>query len=187
MFTRSIAAAGLLAAAGFAHATTVDTGFDSWQVFDVADVLAADGGLGWIDVNDGSALSFTFTVPTGSVGRLTVVDAGFAGDRFDVSVNGSPLAATSAAVDSYPDSIGLDFDAALADPRFSRGVYQLSAGHYTVTGALLSSALDDTGSPINATVGGLMVGVSPVPEPQTWALMAAGAGLLGLLVRRRVL
>jgi hypothetical protein len=99
--------------------------------------------------------------------------------------NGTALANTSAAANSYPDSIGLDFDAAWAQPRYSRGSYVFSAGSYSVSGALAGSALDDLGAPINATVGAVQLQVSAVPEASTLSSLLAGLGLIGFLLRRR--
>jgi hypothetical protein len=41
-----------------------------------------------------------------------------------------------------------------------------------------------TGSAISASYGGSMA-VSPVPEPETYAMMLAGLGLVGFMARRR--
>ena len=169
-----------------AQATTVDLAADAgWHLFDVTPDLAADGGLGWIDIGDGSALSFNFSVAAGTQAVLTVVDGGFSGDVFSVRSNGAALANTSAAANSYPDSIGLDFDAALAQPRYSRGSYVFGAGSYSVSGALAGSALDDLGAPIDATVGAVQLQVSAVPEASTLSSLLAGLGLIGFLLRRR--
>lgn len=184
MFIRSCLAASLLACTLSAQATTVDLSADgSWQSFDVSDVLGPGDGLGWIDL-DGQSLDFRFSIAAGSVGRLTVVDTVFAGDRFSVSANGQLLGTTSAAVNTYPEGVLVDPAAALADNRYSRGVFELNAGTYSVTGRLAASALDELGSPINATSGALSLSVSAVPEASTVAMLLAGLGLLPLLRRR---
>ena len=192
MFRRHLLIAALLASGGItsAHATLVNASTDgSWNLFDVTPDLAADGGLGWIDLNDGSALSFQFTVDPGNEAALTVVDTGASGDRFSVSINGVAQAATSAAVNSYPATIGqADFDIALGNADYSRGFYVLGAGSYTVTGSLFSSALDEFGAPLNSTSGGLKVevtSVSAVPLPAAAWLMLSGLGAMGLRLRRR--
>lgn len=171
-----------LAVLGGAHAATLPAD-GQWRPFDVAFDLS--GNLGWIDITDGSALSFAFVIPSGFVGTLTVVDAGFAGDRFQVSNGGSGLGVTGAAVNSYPDSIGLDFDAAMASVGYSRATFSLPAGNYDISGVLGTSALDDSGAAINSTVGGVRLTVSPVPEPATWLSMVAGLGLVALRRRTR--
>ncbi len=187
---RHLLAAGLFALAGFisAQAATVTVLPDGgWNVFDVSDVGSSAGDLNWYDVNDGSALGFSFSIGDGQVGTLTVVDAVFSGDVFSVSANGTLLGTTSAAVNSFPagSNVGYDFDLALADINYSRGIFKLGAGIYTVTGSLLSSALDELGAPLNATAGGLKLEVSAVPEPSTLAVVLAGLGLAGAYTRRR--
>jgi hypothetical protein len=61
----------------------------------------------------------------------------------------------------------------------------LAAGTYTITGSLLASALDETNAPLNATVGGLRVDVSPVPLPAAALLLLNGLGVFGFAARRR--
>ncbi|MEW5768874.1 MAG: PEP-CTERM sorting domain-containing protein [Pseudomonadota bacterium] len=184
MHARKLALALALAAAfGAQAASAADlalTADGQWHAFDVDDIAAASGGLEWIDL-DGSALSFSFSGPA----TLMVVDGGFAGDRFEVYDNGVLLGATSAAVDSYPASVGMDFEVAIGDAGYSRGVYLLGGGNHTITGMLSTSALDDLGMPLNATVGAVQLLAAPVPEPETYALMLAGLGLIGLAARRR--
>jgi hypothetical protein len=87
-------------------------------------------------------------------------------------------------VDTAPNSVGRDaFDAALADPNYSRGVYSFSAGTYTITGDLARSALFG-GFALNATPGGLKLEIAPVPELSTGAMLLAGIAALGLAGRR---
>ncbi len=76
-----------------AHAETVTVNPNgSWYGFDVDDTVSESGGLEWINLI-GEALSFTFTTPTAT--RLTVVDAGFGGDAFEIFDNGASLGFTS--------------------------------------------------------------------------------------------
>jgi hypothetical protein len=175
--------AALLAAAGFgtAHAAPLSTS-GQWATFDVSQDLS--GNLGWIDIGTGNALSFTFTVLAGQTGTLTVVDAGFAGDTFQVKNGAQILGTTGAATANYPTSIGLDFDAALANPSYSRGVYTLPSGAYSITGSLVNSVIVG-GQALNSTVGGINLTVSAVPEPATALSLLAGLGLLASRVRRR--
>lgn len=169
----------LSALSGHVQAVTLNAD-GQWHAFDVDSDLSNSGGLEWIDL-DSNTLSFDFTL-TGSA-ILKVVDGGFAGDRFQVFDNGLLVDQTSLAVNNYPDGVGLDFDAAFANTSFSRGVFLLAAGNHSITGLLSQSALDDTGSPLNATVGAVSLTAVPVPAA-AWLYMT-GAGLLGLVSRRR--
>jgi len=139
-------------------ATVTITPDNAWHTFDVDSFSANSGGLEWIDI-DGTALTFAFTTPTPVT--LTVVNGGFGGNRFQVFDNGQPLDDTLAGADTYPESKGLNFDAALADARWSRRVYTLVAGNHSITGSLSRSAVDGTGSAINATVGAVRVDAAP--------------------------
>ena len=184
-FATLAAAATLALAASFgAQAVTVSvTQNDQWYAFDIDDLASANGGTGWIDTgaNFGEALSFSFILNTPTY--LRVIDAGYAGDRFNVAIdNGSGIASltTGAAVNSFPASTG-DYDTAWANNNYSRLNTLLAPGSYFVTGDLLQAA--GGGAPLNVTTGALML--TAVPEPGTWAMLFAGLGLIGAMVRRR--
>jgi hypothetical protein len=68
----------------------------------------------------------------------------------------------------------------LANPAFSRGIYTLAAGSYSITGVMLANA-----DGINITQGGLRLDVSPIPEAASSAMLLLGLAALGLLARRR--
>jgi hypothetical protein len=187
MFARLALAACLLILSGASRATVVPMdGGGSWKAFDVSEDLS--GGKAWIDLNDGSPLSFTFTIDAGNVGVLTVVDTGYAGDTFNVSDGATLLGATSPVpVGVYPGVPGIsDPDAALADPSFSRAAFVLGAGSYSIIGVLDQSVLSAIGGPpLNSTSGDIRLDVSPVPEPSTLASLAVGIGLIAVALRRR--
>lgn len=178
--------AGLFMAAPAAQATVIAiTPGGGWHEFDVDDVLSQSGGLEWMDFNDGSPLSFTFTLLQAA--KLTVVDAAFGGDAFQVFDNGVSLGFTSPGVNTYPISNTLDFDGSLADPDYSRGIFALLAGTHTITGLLSTSIIVD-GFPLNATVGALRLdldGVSETPLPATLPLFVSGLAALGFVARNR--
>ncbi|WP_077034502.1 PEP-CTERM sorting domain-containing protein [Pelomonas sp. KK5] len=184
--TKPIAACMLALGCATGHATTVALPSDgSWQEFTVDNFVGPSFGTQWIDFADGSPLSFQFTVPTGFVAQLTVVDAGFAGDTFTVSNGGAVIGTTSAvAAGTTAGSVVFDFDEALANPAYSRGTFTLAAGSYSIGGALLQSVVDDGGLALNATNGALKLSVTAVPEPASFALLLAGLGVVGLLARR---
>jgi hypothetical protein len=195
----SVVGAMLLSALSVgAHATTVAIAADGgWNEFDVDSSTAISGGVEWIDnvsgpgipqyQGDGSALSFTFTLATQAV--LKVVDAGFAGDQFQIFDGATSLGLTSSVqiteFNNNPPNVGTDFDAAYADhTNFSFFSLLLNPGTYTITGALTQS-MNLGGLPLNATVGALSV--TPVPLPAALPLMLSGLGLLGGSLRRRAI
>lgn len=196
-FFKSALLTGLAASAFTAHATSTPLSADGqWQAFGVDSFSAVSGATEWID-NDytnstgyGTSLDFNFTIADGFVGQLTVVDASMAGDVFNVFNHGTLLGATSSVpVQLYGSAadIGDDHDAALLSSAFSRGVFTLGAGSYSISGVLTQSLMLDDGagglSPLNATSGALKLSVSAVPEPSS--LVFAVLGLAWLVSSRR--
>lgn len=171
-----------------AHATDISLAADGqWQQFTVDSFLAQPAGVNWIDFTDGSALNFNFTVASGHVAYLAVVDGGFGGDTFSVTNFGSVLGSTSAVpLASYDSAVNLgdDFGAALSDASFSKGFFTLDPGSYSISGLLEQSVLLD-GEPLDSTVGALRLTMAPVPEPSTYVLLFAGLAAVGIVAQRR--
>jgi hypothetical protein len=114
-----------------------------------------------------------------------VVDAAFARDTFSVTNFGHALGTTSGVATGTTDGpLVFDFDAAFADPAYSRGVFTLKAGTYSIGGSLLKSVLD-SGVDLDATNGAVRLSVSAIPEPSGTALMLGGLAAVALLARRR--
>jgi len=197
-FKPALLAAVLAASSLAAQATSINLAADNqWQAFAVDSFSAVSGGTEWIDNSNsnapgfGTPLDFTFTIASGFVGQLTVVDASMAGDTYNVFNNGKLLGTTSSVpLQQYgtaPD-VGYDYDAALQNSAFSRGVFTLAAGSYSVTGSLAQSLMINDGmgglSPLNATAGAVKLSVSAVPEPSSLALAFAALGVTWLVSRR---
>ena len=169
-----------------ASAATITISDNQWHAFDVDEFTAASGGLEWIDITDGSPLNFTFTRTNDTI--LRVVDGGWSGDTFRVLSNGSPLGITAPA----PNNVAVEqlpatqagFNTAWADPSFfSKASYLLPAGSYSITGLLNTSATFDGATPLNVTVGAVML--APVPEPTSALMLLAGLGIVALRFRAR--
>ncbi|WP_424196215.1 PEP-CTERM sorting domain-containing protein [Ampullimonas aquatilis] len=183
----AIAVAMFTALLSQAHATLITTD-GSWNQFDVDDLTAQSGGVEWIHINDGTQLNYQFTIANGFQGKLTVVDAVFAGDTFKV-FNGNTLLGTTSPVtatnyEQNPLNLGYDFDAALANSQFSKATYILTAGTYDIHGMLDQSVLLG-GTPLNSTSGALKVEVAAVPVPSTLLSLISGLALIGCGIRRR--
>ena len=183
----ALAAAAVIAAP--AQATSVALAADgSWTEFNVDNTVGPAFGNGWIDYTNGWALSFSFTIATGNVGTLSVVDLGFAGDTFTVTNLGSVLGTTSSvAVGNVDGAVETDYAAALANPAYSHGVFTLGAGTYSISGSLLQSVFDNyAGADLDATYGAVrLTSAAAVPEASTAAMLLGGLAAAALLARRR--
>lgn len=180
----------VLAAAFCAPATATNVTLNAdgaWQEFTVAEDIATSGGTGWIDFADGSPLTFGFTIAAGSIGIFSVVDSGFAGDTFFLTNNGTVFGQTSSVpIGSAVGDTADTFDAAFANPAYSRGIFTLGAGNYSISGLLAQSVIGDDGAAVNSTNGAVRLSlVAAVPEPSTYAFLLAGIGAIGFAVRRR--
>jgi hypothetical protein len=184
--TALAAIASIAALISPAQATIVDLPANGqWSSFTVDSFVGPSFGNSWIDYADGSNLLFNFTIAAGQVGTLTLVDGGFAGDTYALTNFGSLIGSTSSvAQGDTSGNIAVDFDSALADVSFSRGVFTFAAGTYSIGGHMLQSVLDG-GSPLYSSEGALKLTVAPVPEPATYALMLSGLLATTLVARRR--
>ena len=154
------------------HVAAVPMVSGQWYLFDAyADSVDSP----WVDENL-DALHFEVALATDAL--FTVVDGGLSGGRYEVFVDGVSRGLTDVPADAGDVSKDLDFDAALADSRWSRGGFHLSAGTYTISGRAVAFGAD-----VLAETGGVML--TPVPEPGTWALVGVGTLLTGAALRRQ--
>jgi hypothetical protein len=112
---------GLFGALGWstAHAATAITPGDGWHVFS----FGAAGSY---------ASQGPFTYASGGITKVTVVDALCFGDEFAVYDNAAPIGSTNVVANEAGCSGVTDPDAALADSRYSHGVFFLPAGAHSI-------------------------------------------------------
>lgn len=112
--------------------------------------------------------TFTLTSP----GELVVLDGFNSTDRFEIFNTGVSLGITS--LNTVGGACGSDITCALNDLRYSRGIFALGPGAYSITG---------TQTVGTAGAGFLIVRGVAVPEPGVLALLVVGAAALA--ARRR--
>ncbi|MEO5685803.1 MAG: hypothetical protein ABIR54_00440 [Burkholderiaceae bacterium] len=187
LMAAALAAAAVIAAP--AHATSVALPADaSWTEFTVDNTVGPAFGNGWIDYSNGSAMSFSFAIAAGSVGTLSIVDLGFAGDTFNITNFGAALGTTSSVpVGTVDGGVETDYAAALANPAYSHGVFTLAAGSYSISGSLLQSVFDNyAGIDLDSTYGAVsLTTAAAVPEASNAAMLLSGLAAAALLARRR--
>jgi hypothetical protein len=161
---------GLLFASQLFGATILvpDAGYYRFGMDAVGAEVVARDALGDLLASDGSPFTFSLAVP----GEMIITDLQLSLDQFRVYINDVDFGVTSTPTPGA--SVGVDVAAALADASFSRGIYQLAPGDYSVRIFLEAG---------DALPGSGAIGVFTVPEPGTYALIACGLGLI--LLRRR--
>ena len=167
----AVAGAVLVAGAAVSHAGAITTG--SWVgfCFGGADSPASVGCQN--DATQTSGNAFTFSLLTPMV--LAVTDAFQFGDTFSV-FEGATLLFSTPIVPVNAITGTSNPDIAFADPGFSHGSILLGVGSHSI------DIFADV-SPFGG--GGGYVSVGVIPEPEIYAMLAAGLGLMGYVARRR--
>jgi hypothetical protein len=166
MKTNALLAVLLASVCGAASATTIDLGlFDEDTAplafnHKLASPLAADQSF--TDLVD-----FSLSVANDASLSLTFVD----NSKYAMTLDSWSL--SEAGVGTITADAGSNFSA-ISYTGLGAGTYELS-----INGTLLKGYKGDSYG------GDIISEVAPVPEPETYALMVAGLGMLGLMARRR--
>jgi hypothetical protein len=170
MLTTAVFSAGLIAA-GHANAVVMaptDLAVDGSPTLKIVsgatfnDVFSFH--LGYAADVEINGTSPSFDIPFGSMGSLTVPAVDFSGFKLTSATGG------------FFSQTGTDFS--IGDGTFSYNITGLSAGDY-----LFELKGKTNGS---YGVGAYGLAALAVPEPGEWAMMLAGLGMVGAMVRRRI-
>lgn len=116
-----------------------------------------------------------WTITLAGPATLAVLDLFLSIDQFEMFNNLASIGLTSAPIAG--GACGSDISCALADPNYSRGVYNLAAGDYSITGSQVAG---------QSGAGVFQITSTAVPEPASLALFGASlAGAGASLLRRR--
>jgi hypothetical protein len=117
----------------------------------------------------------TWTITLTSPAKLIVTDVEASGDQFDIFDNAAILGVTSAPCVGCA-YVGENISAALGNPFFSHGYFDLPIGVNVLSGVFVGSVGEGDVD---------FIVTSGIPEPAGWALMLVGVGTMGAALRSR--
>ena len=184
---KAIATASLLAAlvAGNAHAATTYTGTRAVGTGSVALSITTDDTIGTLTA--GNILDFTITLANGAV--QSMLFGPLSGDNARVEIMGNAFTATATQLLFDFSAPGNGYALFIGDLDIGRPSYCLQNSNCwdQNQGEEIINAGPNFSSFTTERQSGLQViaSTSAVPEPATWAMMIAGFGLVGGMMRRR--
>ena len=191
MFTRTFTVAAVLALATAAHAVPV-LGFgaaaqniavgDSFElVLQGSGFDSTAGGLVINNLSGGQQINLLFSVGALELLGITIDPRWtFAAANKPGTVNNAAGTLTGLAFGTFPATADDSFDIA----RITFRALSTTPATVVVTAANLAGRVNNVaGTRIAADFATRTVSVSPVPEPHSWALLAAGLGWLALRSR----
>jgi hypothetical protein len=172
-----IAFATLASLSGAVTANASAVAVDQWFEFGFGGPGSAlTAGTGFVPIVNPNTIvapdpawTFTLTAP----GTLTVQDTFLSIDQFEIDNFGVLLGDTS--LNTPGSDCMADLTCAINNPAFSRGVFNLAPGTYSISGFNISPA----------TPGAAAFIISETPVPAALPLLASGLGAMGLLGWRR--
>lgn len=181
---KKLLAAGLMAlAAGSAQATV-------YNVFALDNSSSGGVGLATINLSAGQAFSVTASTndlwSAGALPRFSDAN-GLTGDRFATAADDSGVAVGTQIGTNFGTWTQNGFSAAYGTLVGNIGGQYIALGTNFVGNAPVAGTLNlyywDSNNGDNT--GSIAVNVSPAPEPETYAMMALGLGLVGSVTRKR--
>ncbi len=173
---------GTFDTAGFDTLAAADTSITGWTIGGagidwIGSYWTASNGDRSIDLSATDTGSLSQTIAT-DVGKTYVVSFDLAGNPFgdpqlkqlDVSINGGPVTTYDFTTNGTTDFVNMGWVGR---------TYRFTATSTSSTLTFTSLSASSSGPALDN------VAISTVPEPASWAMMLAGAGLVGLAVRRR--
>lgn len=128
-----------------------------------------------VSLGDGTPLIFD-----NAVGLFSVVSTGVASWALNTVPSGAGFGIDFTGF-NFGDSFGFNFDPDIAsNPAYGAVISELDGTLVTLltSGGVVSGTLE-AGTRLSASI------LSPIPEPEIYAMLAAGLGLMGFVARRR--
>lgn len=138
-------------------------------------------------IGSGSTFSNGFTIVSSTGGDFSVIPAGFNISLDSLTASVGSLVSFSSGFGSFSGSVQTVTLAPNVVSFYALGSFVPTFGGYDAGPASITFSFTQTGGANSAISGSFSLASPPsgVPEPATWGMMIAGAGMAGAAVRRR--